>query len=277
MLFKVASLLFVLCLLGPVQAATVKSTVSLSSNGVVIDNGVDAPLTLSYPLVSNETRKESKVDNATVTGSTAVVNYEGGGKLKVEVAAGSVTFDLTGLPAGTKHLHAVLNIGPEYTGVGKWQVGTSPLTLFPQAKPASPFLHKGGATEFSLFGPTGVSTTVRVPEFCYQQVNDNREWNADLFQWHVWLPITAEATTLTLQIEISAADSASGAVTPASQPPASRAVAPATTVSPETKPTLKTIAPSDEPITGTRILKWKDGKRAPFMIEFDDSATTHIT
>lgn len=246
-------------------AAGAKPLLSLDAKGVVIDNGVDAPLTLAYPLPVNEARKETKFASATVTGSSAVVNYEGGGQLGVNVAGGEVTFDLAALPAGSKHLHAAMNIGPEYAGVGKWRAGTGAVTLFPLDKPASPFLHKGGATEFSLFGLTGVATTVRVPSFCYQQVNDNREWNSALFQWHVWLPLTADVTTLVLQVEISAANSAAFASVPEAA-----AAAPA-------RPSLKTAAPAEEPLlAGTRILKWKDGKRAPFMVFFDDSASTHI-
>ncbi|CAM3021252.1 polysaccharide deacetylase family protein [Rariglobus hedericola] len=247
-----------------VFAATGKSPLSLSPEGVVIDNGVDAPITLKYPLVMNEARKEAKVSAATVTGATAVVNYEGGGQVGVKLADGSVTFDLAAMPAGTKHLHAVMNIGAEYTGVGKWQVGTGAVTLFPQDKPASPFLHKGGATEFSLFGPTGARTTVHVPVFCYQQVNDNREWNNNIFQWHVFLPVTPDASTLTLQIEITAA-TVTGV--PAASTPAAVTVA---------QPSLKTPAPPEETITGTRVLKWKDGKRAVFMIQFDDSASSQL-
>jgi peptidoglycan/xylan/chitin deacetylase (PgdA/CDA1 family) len=238
-------------------AADTKPPLSLDSTGVVIDNGVDAPLTLTYPLLVNEARKESKVAGATVDGSTATVTYEGGGQLSVKLTGGEVALDLTGLPPGIKHLHTSMNVGPEYAGAGQWRVGTGVATLFPKDKPASPFLHKGGGTEFALSGPTGRQTTVHVTGFCYQQVNDNREWHNDIFQWHVWLPLNAGATTLTLQIDVAAGN-----------PAAAAAVV--------EKPSLRTVAPAAETITGTQVLKWKDGKRAVFMIEFDDSAASQI-
>lgn len=232
---------------------------SLSAEGIVIDNGFDAPLTIRYPLLMNEARKEAKVATADVDGSSASVSYEGGGRLGVKVSEGAVVFDLTGLPAGIKHLHSAMNIGPEYGGAGRWRVGDGAITVFPKDKPASPFLHKGGATEFSLFGPSGWRTTVHVPEYCYQQMNDNREWNNNIFQWHLFLPLANAADSLSLQIETAAGEAA------AIPEPSAAA-----------KPSLRTAAPPEEAITGTRVLKWKDGRRAVFMIQFDDSAASQL-
>lgn len=247
-----------------VFAASATPGLSLSAKGVMIDNGVDAPLTLGYPLTVNEARKEAKVATATVTANAAAITYEGGGTLAVRLEGNTVTFDLAGVPAGTKFLHVVMPIGPEYGGAGKWQVGAAGPVLFPKGKPASPFLHKGGATEFALQGLTGARTSFRLPGFCYQQVNDNREWNNAIYQWHAWFPITEGASALTLQVEFSAAAPASSSV----------ADAPVQAVE---KPSLRTIVTTaDETITGTRVLKWKDGKRAVFMIQFDDSASSHI-
>ena len=251
---------------------------SLTPAGILIENGYDAGLTLSYPLPSGEDRKEAKVAAATVTGNTAVVTYVGGGQLTVQIAAGSVTFDLAGLPAGIKHLHSVLPIGLEYAGTGKWLVGTGEPVLFPLAKPASPFLHKGGGSEFSLFGLNGTQTAVRIPVLCYQQINDNREWNQELFQWHVWMPIAPGTPTLTVQIEILAPNTAKSAASSAGAPPVTAAAtAPAVAKTPGAASLKTAFAPVDETLAaGTRVLKWKDGKRSAFMIQFDDSASSQI-
>ncbi len=253
---------FVSLLLG---AQAFAAPLSLSPTGVVIDNGVDAPLTFTYPVISNEARKESKVTEAVVTGTTAVVNYDGGGKLTVQLSADEITFNLSELPAGIKHLHSATNIGPEYRSVGKWQVGTGAVTPFPVEKPASPFLHKGGGPDFTLFGPTGVQTLFHASEYAYQQLNDNREWHADIFQWHVWIPIPPDAASVSMKVTTSAA--AAGA-TPSPAAPVAAAVSLKAAQQP---------AELDATFTGTRVLKWKDGKRAVFMIQFDDSASTHIT
>ena len=253
---------FVSLILG---AQAFAAPLSLSPKGVVIDNGVDAPLTFTYPAISNEARKEAKVSEAIVTGTTAVVNYEGGGKLTVQLSVDEITFNLSELPAGIKHLHSATNIGPEYRSVGKWQVGTGAVTPFPVEKPASPFLHKGGSPDFTLFGPTGVQTVFHASEYAYQQLNDNREWHADLFQWHVWIPIPAGAASVTMKVTTSAAVAGS-------TPPSTAAIA-----EPVSLKTAQQPSELDAAFTGTRVLKWKDGKRAVFMIQFDDSASTHIT
>jgi len=250
-----------------VFSASGKPTLSFASGGVVIDNGVDAPLTLTYPVIANEARKEAKVAAATFTPTTATVTYEGGGQLVLQLGNGEVVFDLSGLPAGIKHLHSAMNIGPEYAGVGQWKVGAGAATLFPKEKPVSPFLHKGGSSDFALFGPTGVQTSFTAPAYSYQQLNDNREWHADIFQWHVWLPIADGAATVTMAIS-----SASG--TTAATPPA--AVAPVPAPAPVSLKAAMQPSELDAAFTGTRVLKWKDGKRGVFMIQFDDSASSQL-
>jgi peptidoglycan/xylan/chitin deacetylase (PgdA/CDA1 family) len=255
---------FLLPLLIGVQVLA--APLSLSPKGVVIDNGVDAPLTFTYPVISNEARKEAKVADAAVTGTTAIVNYEGGGKLTVQLSTDEITFNLSELPSGIKHLHSATNIGPEYRGVGKWQVGSGAVTLFPVDKPASPFLHKGGGPDFTLVGPTGMQTVFHASEYAYQQLNDNREWHADIFQWHVWIPIPDGAPSVSMKVTISTV--ATGAN--------SAPVTPVAVAAPVSLKTAQQPAELDATFTGTRVLKWKDGKRAVFMIEFDDSASSQL-
>ncbi|MFA6288968.1 MAG: polysaccharide deacetylase family protein [Opitutaceae bacterium] len=255
-----------LALTSPFMAGGATPSVSFGDKGIIIANGVDAPLTLTYPAIMNEARKEAKVAAATFTPTTATVTYEGGGQLTLQLGNGEVVFNLSGLPAGIKHLHSAMNIGPEYGGAGQWKVGTGAATLFPKEKPASPFLHKGGSTDFSLFGPTGVQTVFTVPAYSYQQINDNREWLADIFQWHVMIPVIEGASGVSMTIVPAAG-------TAAATPPAPVAAAPA----PVSLKAAMQPAELDATFTGTRVLKWKDGKRAVFMIEFDDSAASHLT
>ena len=256
-----------LALTFPFMAGGAAPSVSLGDKGIIIANGVDAPLTLTYPAIMNEARKEAKVAAATFTPMTATVTYEGGGQLTLHLGNGEVVFNLSGLPAGIKHLHSAMNIGPEYGGVGQWKVGTGAATLFPKEKPASPFLHKGGSTDFSLFGPTGVQSAFTVPAYSYQQINDNREWRADIFQWHVMIPVIDGASSVSMTIVPAAG-------TAPAMPPAPVAAAPAPT--PVSLKAAMQPAELDATFTGTRVLKWKDGKRAVFMIEFDDSAASHL-
>ena len=248
------------------SAQLFSAPLSLGPKGIVIDNGVDAPLTFTYPVISNEARKEAKVADATVTGTTAVVNYEGGGKLTVQLSADEITFNLSELPVGIKHLHSATNIGPEYRNGGKWQVGTGAVTPFPLEKPASAFLHKGGGPDFTLFGPTGAQTIFHASEYAYQQLNDNREWHADIFQWHVWIPIPPGAPSVFMKVTTSAV----GAAPAPASAPAVAAPAPVSLKAAQQPSEL------DAAFTGTRVLKWKDGKRAVFMIQFDDSASSQL-
>ena len=250
----VASVLF------SAQALWGASGLSLNSSGVVIDNGADAALTLVFPVLVDAARKDIKVQKATTDATSAVLSYEGGGRVTVTLAADEIILTTTDLPAGTSHLHAKLRLGPEYGGVGQWKIGDARQT-FPKDKPASPFLHKGGGADFELTGLTGMKTAIHASAFCYQQLNDNREWHGDFFEWHVWIPLTPEASSSTLRITFEAG----GATVPMAPPPAPKA------------PALSRAGlPALQAVSDSRVLKWKDGKRAVFMIDFDDSASSHI-
>lgn len=238
---------------------------ALSPEGVVINNGADAPLTLTFPTLVNETRKDIKPAPPAISDGSATLAYEGGGQVVVTLTADEVVFTASALPSGTRHLHTTMKIGPEYGGAGQWRIGDAS-KVFPQEKPASPFLHKGGGPDFALTGPTGVTTRVHTSAYCYNQMNDNREWHGDFFQWHAWIPVSADTSVYTMTVTVATAGA-----------PSASSTSPVATVAqlvPKILP--KEVLPALQNIADTRVLKWKDGKRAVFMLGFDDSASSHI-
>jgi hypothetical protein len=241
---------------------------SLSNEGINIDNGADATLTLTFPALVNEARKDIKPLVEASVNNTFVLKYEGGGQVLVELKADEITFSTIEMPAGIKHLHSNLRIGPEYRGAGQWKTGQTS-GVFPEDKPATPFLHKGGGANFELTGKTGLKTSMVASAYCYQQLNDNREWHGDFFQWHVWVPYTPGTSVYTIKVSAGESTGAPAAAPATAASPAPAAKMTATVAPAEVLPALKNIS-------DTRVLKWKDGKRAVFMIQFDDSAASQL-
>jgi len=103
---------------------------------------------------------------------------------------------------------------------------------------------------------------LKLPDFTYQQLQDNREWNASLFQWQGWIPYNRAASRCIIKIG-NAAGGVNGEASATAAPVKA-------TASARAEP-----APGPE-IGATKILKWQDGKQAVFMLEFDDSCESHI-
>ena len=250
------------------QAAT---ALNLTDNGIVLDSGADAKYTLGYPLLVNAAKKNVKIQNKTVDGRKATLTYEGGGQAELTLGDGEFTVALSDVPADTKMVYATL-ILPTADGMGvKWAVTGAGAVGFPQDKPPKAFLYQGHANAFELTSPAGAKTALQLPEYSYQQLQDNREWNGNAFQWQIWVPYNPDNPRYVVKVGDAAAPAAAAATTAAA--PATPAVP--VKVTPAPTPAAADAPPGPE-VGATKILKWKDGKRAVFMLEFDDSCESHI-
>lgn len=226
---------------------------SLSNDGIAIENGA-SKLNLSYPLLVNAAKKKIKISDKSVTGNKAVLKYDGGGKIDLELGDGEISMKLSELPNDIKLIYYTIILNMDYKNGGKWIIGNGDAKAFPKDKPSKPFLFQGGATKLCLINPAGIKTTFQVPDYTYHQLQDNREWGGNIFQWQCWIPYNPNAEKITMKIGESGASS----------PTEKTVIAPT--------PVKKEVLMAD-----AGILKWKDGKRAVFMLEFDDSCVTHVT
>ena len=243
------------CLASPVAHAA--TTLGLNEKGVVIDNGAGNKITLAWPVLVNAAKAKAKIAGKTVADKTAVLKYEGGGQLDLALTDGKITFQLSALPAGIQSLNEVLSIGTDYATGGKWQAGGES-GAFPAEKASKETLHSGHATPLVLTNPAGVVTVIGLPPQTYEQLQDFRQWNIQGFGWQFWTTLVPG----TLSYVITVGDTAPVAAPVATAKPA----APAATYKP----------PVELTSGGTRLRKWKDGKQAVFMMEFDDSCPSQI-
>ncbi|MCX7008173.1 MAG: polysaccharide deacetylase family protein, partial [Kiritimatiellaeota bacterium] len=206
-------------------------------------------------------KKTIKLQNKTVADRKATLTYEGGGQAELALGVGELTLSFSDLPADIKMVYVSLRIPTAVALGAKWSIGGAEAKEFPKDKPPKPFMYQGNAKVFELTSPTGVKTALQLPDYSYQQLQDNREWGAGLFQWQFWTPYYPDNPRCILKI----GDAALATATPAAAPAKVAA------------PTPTRAEPAPGPETGaTKILKWQDGKQAVFMLEFDDSCESHI-
>jgi len=187
------------CVLGvPSWAASLSAT----DSGLLIDAGSFGRFTLSYPVLLGETDAQTlKPIEQQAAGAQALVKYPEGGQLQLAIGAdGTVTLDFTNLPATVRKFRLDMLIDFSFSEGGSWQVGTASPTPFLVEKPAKPHLFQGTETLFRLINFEGKTLTFEVPQYSYQQLQDNREWNWKIFAWMFIAPLANGISRYTLKI-----------------------------------------------------------------------------
>ena len=243
-------ILLALVFLGSLEVRAAVTT-HFEDAGIVIDNGDGAKFTLAYPVFVNTAKAKLKIAEKTVTDKKATLKFEGGGQLDLEAGGDELVLKPIGAPAGTQFIYSSMRIDTGYAG-GKWSMGGKQGD-FPAEKAAQANLYQGNSNGIAVTNPAGRTTTLNLPENTYEQLQDGRQWNGNYFYWQFWALVLPSADRIVIKI-------------------GDHMIAPAV---------AKTSAPApSEPKrsndSGTEILKWKDGKKAAFMLAFDDSAPSQL-
>ena len=187
-----------------------KLSLQLAAEGLAIDAGGMGQFTLQYPvLVGDQWDKIRKPIERRVDGATATIVFDAGASIEVtlEAASGELTLTPKNLPADARSLKMEMLVDFSYASGGAWKMDNGAETPFPPEKPAKPFLYQGHAEKFMLRDPRGATLTIQTPQYSFQQLTDNREWNWKTFHWQFSVP---EPNSGPKKIKIAVAASATG-------------------------------------------------------------------
>jgi hypothetical protein len=152
---------------------------SLSEQGVGIDCGALGTFTLDYPELESGGKRLKPVETR-VQGGSAALRYEGDVRLTASVGDGKIGFTFGARPEGIAKFHTALYIPPNFSEGGRWRAdGAS--DAFPRLKPAKPHLYQNHSRLFEFADINGRRLNLHLPEFTYLQIQDNREWNWNIF------------------------------------------------------------------------------------------------
>jgi len=198
-----AALAAVLCFAPHVSAASL----SFSDAGLAIDAGTMGQFALSYPQLLSEGQDAGlKPIETRPAGAQATVRYADGIELSAAIADdGTVTLEYRGLPATISKTRMDMLIDFGFSEGGTWQIGGADPKPFPKDKPERPHLYQGSEMAFRLTSFEGRQLAFEIPQFSYQQLQDNREWNWKIFAWMLIAPLSANAPRQTLRITEGAA------------------------------------------------------------------------
>ena len=200
---KWMGILFSVALAAAVNAAELKMT----PQEITVDAGSLGSFALSYPVLLNAAHKPVyKPIEVKADGGTATARYAGGGQISASFAGGELVLKLANLPAEVTHFEMDMLIDIGFSKGGSWKCGEKS-GEFPRAKPANPHLFQGNCTTFQLANAQGQTLALRVPDYAYEQVTDNREWNWPIFAYKITVPF--DQYHLEQKIAISEAAAAS--------------------------------------------------------------------
>ncbi|MDR2849662.1 MAG: hypothetical protein LBW77_03855 [Verrucomicrobiota bacterium] len=184
----------------PARAAA--PALSLSGEGIGIGCGALGDFTLAYPELEQGGKRLKPVETR-VQGGSAALRYEGGIQLTASVGDGKITLAFGARPEGIGKLHTALYIPPNFSEGGRWRAeGAS--GEFPRTKPAKPHLYQNHSRLFGFADINGRSLNLHLPEYAYLQIQDNREWNWNIFCATVSVPVNPDRPACEILVALDA-------------------------------------------------------------------------
>lgn len=189
--------LLCLCLLSlPAAAADLKTT----GAGIEVNAGSLGTFTLTYPeFVDAGHATVNKQIEVKAAGATATVRYEGGAECTVSIMKDDIEVMLKGVGANVKSWKMSVLIDIGFGKGGTWKIGTQE-GPFPAEKATPPHIVGLNGTEFVLKNAQGQSLSVTTPEYSFQQLTDNREWNWPIYNWQFVVPYNADQSAAKIHI-----------------------------------------------------------------------------
>lgn len=173
------------------------ATISTNDQGVSIDCGALGTFILQYPsLIGPSGNEDHKIISKEPAGTKVIVEYEGGAIVRIEAGQdGQIAYHFEQMPSDVRKWSIVTMVDFSFAQGGKWKIGDSPETAFPVDKPARPHLYQGSATSLRLNDAQGESVTFHIPDYSYEELNDNRAWNWAIFAWVIHTPYNPDVKT----------------------------------------------------------------------------------
>lgn len=168
--------------------------------GIEVTAGSLGSFVISYPEFSDgSSNPVHKQTQATATGGTAQVSYADGAQVSIALAQDEVTLTFAGIPADVKSWKMTCLIDIGFAKGGTWKVGETS-GPFPPDKPKVPHIASLNATTFQVKNAQGKSLNITTPDYAFQQLTDNREWNWAIYQWQFIVPYAADRTVAKLRV-----------------------------------------------------------------------------
>jgi hypothetical protein len=182
------------CLMSLVHAAeSTAPALQLENDGIGFTSSAVGHLTLGWPTLQDAKYQRTKTTGAqrAADGRSAVLAYPGGGQVTVSLTADGFTLAVDHQPESTEALCLELVLPAAVRQDGAWTCDAAN-GKFPADKPADAHFFSGHAKRFQLASSGKRVLAITAPEYSFQQLTDNREWNWDAYSWLSAVPVAGD-------------------------------------------------------------------------------------
>lgn len=189
-----------LCILLLSAISVVAADLKTTNAGIEIGAGSLGSFTLTYPEFANGSQAPAhKQIEVKAAGTNATVRYEGGAECSVSVANGEIDLSFKSLPEDVKSWKMTMLIDIGFAKGGEWTIEGKE-GAFPAEKASPPQIASLNATSFTLKNAQGQSLSFTTPDYAFQQLTDNREWNWAIYHWMFIVPFNADQPAAKIKI-----------------------------------------------------------------------------
>jgi hypothetical protein len=177
--------------LSTLSAADFKAT----NTGIEITAGSLGTFTLTYP----EFEPAHKIIEVKVVSPHAMVSYEGGLQCVVSASKDEIGIVFKDVPTDAKSWKMTTLIDIGFAKGGSWRIDNKE-GFFPADKASPPQIASLNGTRFSLRNAQGQSLAFTTPDYAFQQLTDNREWNWAVYHWQFIVPFGPYKTVAKIKV-----------------------------------------------------------------------------
>ncbi|MBB5033989.1 hypothetical protein [Prosthecobacter vanneervenii] len=184
-----------LSLFSLISAAAAAAELQTTGAGIEISAGSLGSFVLTYP----EFDPGSKQIEVKAAGAGATVRYDSGAECSVKINQGEIDLAFKGVPSGVKSWKMSVLIDIGFAKGGAWKIADKE-GAFPAEKSTPPQFASLNATSFLLKNAQGQSLSFTTPDFAFQQLTDNREWNWAIYNWFFMVPFNADNPSAKIRV-----------------------------------------------------------------------------
>ncbi len=171
--------------------------------GIHINAGSLGGFELAYPVFSDGGKEVHKLVEARASGPQATLKYEGGGEIAVSTdGTGGVTLTFSGTPADVKSFSTTMLIDISFGRGGKWNAGGKE-GVFPKDKASPAHFFSGNVDTVAISNGAGDKLDVKLPEYTFVQLTDNREWNWPIYALRSFVNVSPGMTTAKFRFAVT--------------------------------------------------------------------------
>jgi hypothetical protein len=172
-----------------------------AADGIAIEAGSFGAFTLTYPefIDAAQGTVHKKIETKVSSPAGASVRYEGGAEVQVAIQGDAVMLKFAGVPADVKSWKMTMLVDIGFAKGGQWRAGDT-AGVFPAEKGKTPQFLSANGSSLQIKNAQGQSLSLQVPEYAFQQLTDNREWNWAVYHYQFIVPHNADQTTATIRI-----------------------------------------------------------------------------